>query len=540
MFMYVSSDMLSSWMPQPGLNRRIKRFFAKISADGDFKHTYARDSVFSKYCDPSPESAKQRKDAAYTKLWARECINAETNHRLRHTREHSKLMFLARQRISAVLGDYTVEELLDKSDFSNGASLSRSRPKADKYNKFDSSSAITSSCLRYYERVWNTDHDHAEKAKPLLVSGNALFTVPKNAEIDRTCAKEPDWNMYFQKGSGRMIRERLRRVGINLNDQSINQKLARQGSIDNSLATLDLSAASDSVTEELVYQLLPYDWYMHLDNQRSKYTVKDKKFYRWNLFSTMGNGFTFELESLIFYSLTWAVCYSLGIKGSVSVYGDDIICPAAASEQLILLLNYCGFTVNKDKSFVEGPFRESCGGHYYNGRDVTPIYIKRPISTIKDFILFRNKFLLWASGNIIDRHSYVDPRCREFLASLDYQLRDFQMITSNVFNGSIPSDVILADDRGKFRIVNEVTQRKKIRRCPLDYWLYNKRTFVPLKRNWNHKSELVSELYDYEALCTQVMDDDSTMRLLERTEEISNNSIGWFLVEPPKTVENNE
>lgn len=200
--MYVSSDMLSSWMPQPGLNRRIKRFFAKISADGDFKHTYARDSVFSKYCDPSPESAKQRKDAAYTKLWARECINAETNHRLRHTREHSKLMFLARQRISAVLGDYTVEELLDKSDFSNGASLSRSRPKADKYNKFDSSSAITSSCLRYYERVWNTDHDHAEKAKPLLVSGNALFTYLRTLRLIEHVLKNLTGICIFRKAQG--------------------------------------------------------------------------------------------------------------------------------------------------------------------------------------------------------------------------------------------------------------------------------------------------------------------------------------------------
>lgn len=536
--MYVSSSMLSSWMPQPGLNRRIKRFFASLSADGCFRNTYARDSIFSKYCDPSPESAKRRESAAYEKLWARECVNADTDHRIRHDRSQDTLMFLARQRIASILGDYTVSELLDKSDFSNGASLSRRRSLSDKYNKFDSSSAITTSCIRYYECVWNAIEGKAEKAQPSIVSGNALFTVPKNAEIDRVCAKEPDWNMYFQKGSGRMIRERLRKVGINLNDQSINKGLAKRGSIDDSLATLDLSAASDSITDALVYDLLPFDWYWHLDNQRSKHTVKDGKLYKWKLFSTMGNGFTFELESLIFYSLTWAVCYSFGIKGTISVYGDDIICPSDAAEPLIALLNHCGFSVNEEKSFIKGPFRESCGGHYYNGRDVTPIYIKSPITSIQDFILFRNKLLLWASDGEISRYSYVDPRCREFLASLDSQLSEFRSITSNIFTGSIPSDVILADDGGKYRITNSNIKRKKVGRCSLDYWLHSKKDFVPLKRDWNHHSPLVAESFDFEPLCTQVLDNSSKLRLTRRREEISNNSIGWFLVEPPKPVEN--
>lgn len=100
-------------------------------------------------------------------------------------------------------------------------------------------------------------------------------------------------NMYLQKGVGTFIRNRLRSVGIDLNDQTRNQELARIGSIDGSLATLDLSSASDSVSDRLVWTLLPPKLYSYLDMIRSHYTLLDNgSLHRWNLFSTMGNGFT--------------------------------------------------------------------------------------------------------------------------------------------------------------------------------------------------------------------------------------------------------
>ena len=91
----------------------------------------------------------------------------------------------------------------------------------------------------------------------------------------------------------------------------------------------------------------------------------------------MGNGFTFPLETLIFWALTASACE--GDVDSVSVYGDDIICPRERADDVIDTLTMCGFKINLEKSFVEGPFRESCGCDYYKGIDIRPFYKKEPV-----------------------------------------------------------------------------------------------------------------------------------------------------------------
>ena len=95
----------------------------------------------------------------------------------------------------------------------------------------------------------------------------------------------------------------------------------------------------------------------------------------------MGNAFTFELETLIFWCLTRAVVEELQLSqnGRVFAYGDDIICPTEAVPLLYKVLDFCGFTVNTEKSFTSGPFRESCGGDYFLGFDIRPYYVKKNI-----------------------------------------------------------------------------------------------------------------------------------------------------------------
>jgi len=252
-----------------------------------------------------------------------------------------------------------------------------------------------------------------------IVSGNVLFTVPKKTDIDRVACKEPDLNMFLQKGIGNYFRKCLRSTGINLNDQSINRSLARQGSVTGRLATLDLSSASDSVTEGLVALFLPEVWYTHLDAVRCPVTVIDGVEHRNQMFSSMGNGFTFELESLLFYTLARATAFFSGIRGVISVYGDDIICPVQLCERLIWVLQWFGFTVNTEKSFTEGPFRESCGGHYWNGLDITPFYIRSPIDSIVDVIDVANKLRQWAS---VDGLSILDPEVEPIWLDLKHMV----------------------------------------------------------------------------------------------------------------------
>jgi hypothetical protein len=98
----------------------------------------------------------------------------------------------------------------------------------------------------------------------------------------------------------------------------------------------------------------------------------------------MGNGFTFELESLIFYAAALAVCEYLEIDASkVSVYGDDVIIPSDAFDLFSSFSTYLGFRVNPKKSFSQGYFRESCGAHWFNGIDCKPIFLKERVRNVE-------------------------------------------------------------------------------------------------------------------------------------------------------------
>lgn len=209
-----------------------------------------------------------------------------------------------------------------------------------------------------------------------VVPGNRLTTVPKNAKTDRVIAVEPRGNSFLQKSAGAYIRSRLKRVGVDLNDQTKNQKLAGMAfSCD--LATIDLSMASDTVSQEIVFDLLPLDWALFLNELRSPYTaMPDGSLLRLEKFSSMGNGFTFELETLIFWAITQAITDDKCPGGAVAVYGDDIICQKQISGEVVAALSAAGFSVNEDKTYVDGQFYESCGEHYFGGVNVTPCYQK--------------------------------------------------------------------------------------------------------------------------------------------------------------------
>jgi len=119
----------------------------------------------------------------------------------------------------------------------------------------------------------------------------------------------------------------------------------------------------------------------------------------YELFSSMGNGFTFELESLVFFCLASSVCAVLEIPEDVTVYGDDIILPTEAVSLLSEVLSFCGFEFNSAKSFwsTSGPlFRESCGRHYLDGIDVTPFYVDEELITPESIVLLANNLVRWA------------------------------------------------------------------------------------------------------------------------------------------------
>jgi len=209
---------------------------------------------------------------------------------------------------------------------------------------------------------------------PVEVDTGRLQFVPKSAKSLRSIVVEPVLNVFIQQGLLQWMERRLYRAGINLRDQSINKDRARVGSIDGSVATIDLSSASDTVSIELVRFLLPPEWFDILSSTRTGVVVYGDVPVTLEKFSSMGNSYTFPLESLIF----WALCTT--IDTSTTVYGDDIVCKTEHYADIAELLSLCGFSVNMEKSFWDGPFRESCGGDYLKGIDIRPYYQKHLVS----------------------------------------------------------------------------------------------------------------------------------------------------------------
>lgn len=213
------------------------------------------------------------------------------------------------------------------------------------------------------------------------VEGSRLAYVPKDARAHRSIAVEPSVNAFLQRGIGLALRRRLhRRWKIDLSDQEPNQVLARKGSLGGHLATIDLSSASDTVSLRLVERLFPEDWVALLRCCRSAFTFegRENKKRFLNKWSSMGNGYTFELETVIFAAAVRAVIPQCEwYSGQWRVYGDDIVVGTLWFPELCQLLEYLGFSTNQKKTFATSPFRESCGADYWCGVNVRPFYLKK-------------------------------------------------------------------------------------------------------------------------------------------------------------------
>lgn len=202
---------------------------------------------------------------------------------------------------------------------------------------------------------------------------NEFFTVPKDSFKDRGCCMEASLMLPLQLGVGEVIAERYNLAYSTdlAYVQPYHQWLASVASRHGTFATIDLSNASDTVAAALVQLLLPTRWYTLLNTLRAKFTVIDGRRVKLEKFSSMGNGFTFPLETVIYQSLARTIgsCCS-------STFGDDIVIESEHAPAMMAALRWFGFTPNSKKTFCEGPFRESCGGDYFDGTPVRAHYLK--------------------------------------------------------------------------------------------------------------------------------------------------------------------
>lgn len=273
--------------------------------------------------------------------------------------------------VKRVLGSFPkfIEQLPDLVRITSGASATLSRRRASPQMKLRGNVVCTPRCVPYVKAMYSY---YGYKCSPKTILWNRVTMVPKSWKTHRTIACEPDGNIPFQLAFDSFCKSRLKRVAkIDLSDQERNQELSRQGSLDGSLATIDLAAASDSLSWNLVCWLLPDDWFKYVDDLRAPFYKLDDRLRKYEKFSSMGNGTTFPLETLIFA----AACHAVGSE-RYSVYGDDIIIETELVPAVMRVLRFIGFVPNHEKSFSDGPFRESCGANWYNGLDVTPYYIR--------------------------------------------------------------------------------------------------------------------------------------------------------------------
>lgn len=277
-------------------------------------------------------------------------------------------------------------------------------------DKIQQPMTCTEACVPFVQRLRRNDpyfalYDQSRGVSGYsVVNGSRLTTVPKNEDTERTIAIEPSGNMALQLAAGRYLEMALDSIGLDItNQQPKNKLMAKRGSIDGSIATIDLKSASDMISLDLVRLLMPEKWYELIMAIRSpEIDVPGFGWTRLNMVSTMGNGFTFPLMTFILVSLIYAIRARRGGPTlfvswlDTCVFGDDIIVPANEYEELVSVLVAAGLVVNQDKSYWSGPFRESCGGDYWNGYDVTPFYARRLNNDPAIYVVI-NQVLEWGA-----------------------------------------------------------------------------------------------------------------------------------------------
>lgn len=376
-----------------------------------------------------------RKAVALEKWKTVEERNATTNRLLKSgsylTYEVESAILRARHKVARVLGSFEFSKVMKSCGMGPGSTFDVSR-KAKPGTKYSLPITTTPECASY-AKAWLEQDIHFAFSSDrglmpvgpysllpqslTIVAGNRMSFVDKDSTVDRVISIEPTFPLFLQKGVGAFIRKRLKKFGIDLDSQSGNQELARNAQR-LGLATIDLSSASDSICAELVKLLLPLDWWLYLDRIRSKKTfIKNEGFVNLHKWSSMGNGFTFELESLIFWAL------APESEFATSVYGDDIVCKQDCADEYIKILEGVGFSINKQKSFVDGRFFESCGKHFFDGIEVTPCYQKEIVSTASAYVRAFNRLFLLGDRTAIPL--YEDVAIVAYFEAYPYENKPF-------------------------------------------------------------------------------------------------------------------
>lgn len=361
----------------------------------------------------------QREEEALKKFFFTEKLCRITTRRLRHywtypDREDPVMRVVltrARVLVDQVLGsvDNALPNIVNSVRFGPGMTLcSMDSSRTTPFYKLSAESWTVTATAKYYASLailsspqWVEQKGEIDISNQTVrlpwktVQSCRLTFVPKDERTFRTIAIEPFGNVMVQLGVHSYLAMRLQKfAGINIHSQEWNQQAALRGSRDwlkvDTVSTIDLSSASDCVSLGLVERLVRPEWRAMLDDLRSKfYSYKDHE-YELSKWSSMGNGYTFALETLLFWAIAQSCEEYCGTRQKSLVFGDDIVSSRQASLLVLQVLRYSGFRFNPSKTNVCGPFRESCGRDYHSGVIVRPVFQKKFCLEVPDVFVLMN------------------------------------------------------------------------------------------------------------------------------------------------------
>lgn len=292
--------------------------------------------------------------------------------------------------VAGILGEFPTEEFFESCQHGPNATIGLEKKESYHHNKVRSLDG-TLPALRLLSEYLDWNFQLGAYLRPLILDksvdlqpmrGNQLSFVPKKFDKLRSMMVEPTVNQLFQQGYGIIMRDRLRRFGnIDLFDQDECHRLLVRCITANGLeiATIDWSEASNRIWLELCHRMLPSDWYAALLTIRSPVaSFKQFEDIPLPMAGSMGCGFTFPLQTLVFTTILRAIAREAGLDQFVSVFGDDCIVDAELLPRIRAFADTVGWKMNVSKSHWEGGFRESCGEDSYHGVNCRPFFVERP------------------------------------------------------------------------------------------------------------------------------------------------------------------
>lgn len=238
-------------------------------------------------------------------------------------------------------------------------------------------------------------------------TGARASCVPKNNEKSRFINIETTFGCLLQRIDAKCIRDVLR---IQLNDLDVviedptlgisydAQEIHRRMIADSDYATVDFSNASDSVRLDVVSGMFPKHIVSLLERHRSEEVLFPDGPWAPAKLSSMGNGFTFEVMTVLLLSI------ARQLDPTARVYGDDVIIHNDVVDQFISVCSLISFQTNLDKTFVRSNFRESCGSFFHDDFGYIVCYDIHASETYQDVVTSHNKLY-----DILERSPISQP-----------------------------------------------------------------------------------------------------------------------------------